>query len=153
MNVSEVEQPEGRLPAYRPAPESYNHPCPWELDLPPLTMPAMLARSVSANPSAPLVEFMGRYFSYGEIQRDAMAFAAGLKRLGIAKGDRVGLFLPNVPAYVSAYFGAMIAGATAVNFSPLYTTEELDAQVADSGTRLLVTIDVPAVVAGRLQSA
>jgi len=146
MNVSEVEQPEGRLPDYRPAPESYNHPCPWELDLPPLTMPAMLERSVTANPAAPLVEFMGRYFSYGEIHRDALAFAAGLKRLGIAKGDRVGLFLPNVPVYVSAYFGAMIAGATAVNFSPLYTTEELDAQVADSGTRLLVTIDVPAVL-------
>ncbi len=146
MSVSEVEQPEGLMPAFRPAPESYNHPCPWELDLPPLTMPAMLERSVAANPAAPLVEFMGRYFSYGEIHRDAMAFAAGLKRLGIAKGDRVGLFLPNVPVYVSAYFGAMIAGATAVNFSPLYTTEELDAQVADSGTRLLVTIDVPAVL-------
>jgi long-chain acyl-CoA synthetase len=146
MDVGKVEQPEGQLPAYRPAAESYNHPCSWELDLPPLTMPAMLARSVAANPTAPLVEFMGRYFSYGEIHRDALAFAAGLRRLGIAKGDRVGLFLPNVPVYISAYFGAMIAGATAVNFSPLYTTEELDAQVADSGTRLLITIDVPAVL-------
>ena len=109
-------------------------------------MPAMLARSVAADSAAPLAEFMGRYFSYGEIHREALAFAAGLRRLGIVKGDRVGLFLPNVPVYIAAYFGAMIAGATAVNFSPLYTVEELDAQVADSGTRVLVTIDIPAIL-------
>jgi len=134
------------VPAFEPAPECYNHPCAWEIDLPPLTMPAMLAGSVAAYPDAPLVEFMGRYYSYSEIQAEALAFAAGLQRLGIGKGDRVGLFLPNVPAYPAAYFGAMIAGATAVNFSPLYTVAELDAQVADSGTRLLVTLDVPALL-------
>ena len=72
--------------------------------------------------------------------------AAGLQQRGIAKGDRVGLFLPNMPVYIAAYYGAMLAGATAVNFSPLYTVEELDGQVADSGTRLLVTVDVPALL-------
>lgn len=132
--------------AHRPAPDSYNHPCPWELDLPPLTMPEMLARSVKAHPVAPLVEFMGRRFSYRAIYSEALAFAAGLQRLGIGKGDRVGLFLPNVPIYVSAYYGAMIAGVIAVNFSPLYTAEELGEQVEDSGTQLLVTLDVPALL-------
>ncbi len=132
--------------AFRPAPDCYNHPCAWELDLPPLTMPEMLEHSVAAHPGATLVEFMGRHYSYAEILRDARAFAAGLQKLGIAKGDRVGMFLPNVPIYVAAYFGAMMAGAIAVNFSPLYTVDELEAQVEDSGTKLLVTLDVPALL-------
>ncbi|HEX7711605.1 MAG TPA: long-chain fatty acid--CoA ligase [Sphingomonadaceae bacterium] len=132
--------------AHHPAPDHYKHPCPWELDLPPLTMPGMLARSVAAHPAASLVEFMGRRFSYAEIETEARAFAAGLQRWGIAKGDRVGLFLPNLPVYVAAYYGAMMAGATAVNFSPLYTEDELNHQVADSGTRLLVTVAVPGLL-------
>ncbi len=146
MDVRKVERAAGRGPAFHPLPESYNHPCPWELDLPPWTMPQMFERAVAEWPDYPLAEFMGRRFSYADMHREALAFAAGLQRLGIAKGDRVGLFLPNVPVYIAAYYGAMIAGATAVNFSPLYTVEELDAQVADSGTRLLVTIDVPGVL-------
>ena len=61
---------------------------------------------------------------------EARGFAAGLQELGIAKGDRVGLFLPNVPVYLCAYFGGLMAGATMVNFSPLYTAAEL-ARVSD----------------------
>jgi len=104
-------------------------------------MPELLERSVAANPDAPLVWFYGRRYSYRKIMAEARAFAAGLQRRGIGKGDRVGLFLPNVPTYPIAYYGAMIAGATVVNFSPLYTAAELEAQVEDSRTRLLVTID------------
>jgi len=144
MNVSKRERAsKARNGSFQPTPGHYNHPCPWELDLPPQTMPEMLGASAAAHPDTPLVEFMGRWFSYREIHAEALAFASGLQRLGIAKGDRVGLFLPNVPIYVAAYYGAMIAGAIAVNFSPLYTVEELRAQVEDSGTRLLVTLDVP----------
>ena len=124
----------------------YAHPCPWDKKFPLLTMPQMFAQSVAAHTDAPLVEFLGRTYSYAAIAAQAARFAAWLQAQGIAKGDRVGLFLPNVPAYLSAYYGAMIAGATAVNFSPLYTVPELEAQVADSGTRLLVTLDVPALL-------
>lgn len=147
MNVNKGEVPgTGACRSDRPAPEDYNHPCPWELDLPPLSMPEMFAHSAALHGDAPLIEFMGRRFTYAGLHREALAFASGLQRLGIAKGDRVGLYLPNVPAYVSAYYGALIAGAVAVNFSPLYTEEELNHQVADSGTKLLVTLDVPALL-------
>ncbi len=124
----------------------YVHPCAWDQAFAPLSMPALFAQSVAANGSRPLVDFIGRQFSYAALYAEAQAFAAGLQRLGIAKGDRVGLYLPNVPIYVSAYYGAMIAGATVVNFSPLYTIDELAAQVADSGTRLLVTVDVASLL-------
>ncbi|HTN15030.1 MAG TPA: AMP-binding protein, partial [Sphingomonadaceae bacterium] len=111
-----------------------------------MTMPEMLERSVASHPGTPLAEFMGRRYSYAELLDEARAFAAGLQKLGVQKGERVGMFLPNVPIYIAAYFGTMIAGAIAVNFSPLYTVEELEAQVEDSGTRLLVTLDVPALL-------
>lgn len=124
----------------------YAHPTPWDTHFAPLTVPQMFADSAARFADRPLVDFMGRSFSYAELWRDAQAFAAGLQALGIGKGDRVGLFLPNVPIYVAAYYGAMIAGATVVNFSPLYTAAELAAQVADSGTRLLVTVDSSALL-------
>jgi long-chain acyl-CoA synthetase len=137
MDVSKLSEP------WR---EHYVHPCAWDQRFAPLSVPQMFADSALAHPDQPAVDFMGRRFSYGEVYREAQAFAAGLQRLGITKGDRVGLFLPNVPIYLAAYYGAMLAGAIAVNFSPLYTVPELEAQVADSGTRLLVTLDVPALL-------
>lgn len=108
-----------------------------------MALPAMLERTVARNPGAPFLHFLGRTFTYRDIHADARRFAAGLTQAGVVKGDRVGLFLPNVPIYASAYYGAMMAGAIVVNFSPLYTVEELAWQVEDSGTRLLVTLDVP----------
>ncbi len=106
----------------------------------------MFERSVARCPDAPLVDFLGRIYSYAELHRTARRFAAWLQTEGIGKGDRVGLFLPNVPIFVAAYYGAMMTGAITVNFSPLYSAEELEAQVEDSGTTLLVTLDVRALL-------
>lgn len=122
---------------------AYHHPLPWDTQFPLMTLPQLLERAVRANPEAPFLHFLGRSYSYRAIYSEARRFAAGLAGSGIAKGDRVGLFLPNVPIYAAAYYGAMMAGAVVVNFSPLYTVEELAWQVEDSGTRLLVTVDVP----------
>ncbi|MBO8815463.1 AMP-binding protein, partial [Staphylococcus aureus] len=76
----------------------------------------------------------------------ARRVAAGLAALGYGKGDRIGLFLPNVPHYVAAYYGALLLGATVVNFSPLYTVDELVHQVEDSGTRVLFTVSAKALL-------
>jgi long-chain acyl-CoA synthetase len=122
---------------------AYHHPVPLETTFAPASLPALLERTLAINPQAPFLHFLGRTYSYAQIHKQARAFAAGLQALGIAKGDRVGLFLPNVPIYAAAYYGAMIAGAVVVNFSPLYSVEELSWQVGDSGTRVLVTVDVP----------
>ena len=69
---------------------------------PPLSLPEMFSTSAATDPSAPLVEFLGRSFSYGQIAAQARSIAAGLQAINIGKGDRVGLFLPNVPLYLSA---------------------------------------------------
>ncbi|WP_375290479.1 long-chain fatty acid--CoA ligase [Qipengyuania sp.] len=129
-----------------PAGEAYCHPHPWNSAIRPMLLHDLFAGQAQLTPDAPLVEFMGRTYSYGDLYGDARRFAAGLTERGIGKGERVGLFLPNVPAYVAAYYGTMMAGAVVVNFSPLYSVEELSQQVADSGTRLLVTLDAPALL-------
>ena len=129
-----------------PSPAQYRHPCAWDVPIEPMTVPDLLIRAARTTPDATAIDFMGRTYTYAQVLDEARRFASGLRAHGIAPGDRVGLFLPNVPIYLSAYYGAMMAGAVAVNFSPLYTVEELAAQVADSGTRLLVTVDVASLL-------
>ncbi len=124
----------------------YAHPCAWDTEFVPLSLPDMFAAAAAQHGARPLVDFLGRRFSYAQLHAEARSLAAGLQKLGLAKGDRIGLYLPNVPIYVSAYYGAMLGGLTVVNFSPLYTAEELAAQVKDSGARLLVTIDSAALL-------
>ena len=124
----------------------YHHPTSWDQEFPPLTLPDMLAASVSRRGDTPMLDFMGRPFSYTEVARGAARVARGLQKLGLSKGSRVGLFLPNVPHYVAAYYGALAAGATVVNFSPLYTARELEEQVEDSGTETLFTVSAAALL-------
>lgn len=130
---------------------AYRHPTAWAQEFPPLALPALLEASAARAPDAALLDFMGRKYSYAETLSGARRVACGLVRLGIAKGDRVGLYLPNVPHYVAAYYGAMMAGATVVNFSPLYTAAELAHQVADSGTRLLFTLSASSLLPTALE--
>ncbi|MFA9201167.1 MAG: AMP-binding protein, partial [Cypionkella sp.] len=143
MNVSSA--PASDLPDH-PSPERYRHPCAWDVAFDELTVPGLLERAARAAPAAPAIDFLGRGYTYAQVLAEARRFAAGLAARGIVRGDRIGLFLPNVPIYLAAYYGAMLAGAVVVNFSPLYTATELEAQVEDSGTRLLVTVDVASLL-------
>lgn len=109
-------------------------------------MVELFERSAHAAGKAPLIDFLGRHFSYAETLDGANRVAAGLQALGYGPGDRIGLFLPNVPHYLAAYYGILKIGATVVNFSPLYTVAELEHQVADSGTRVLFTLSASALL-------
>jgi long-chain acyl-CoA synthetase len=125
---------------------NYLHPTKWEQSFEPLSVHELFFRSVERMGKAPLADFMGRKFSYAQMADGVRRFARGLQLRGIGKGDHVGLFLPNVPHYITAYYGTLLAGATVVNFSPLYTVDELAHQVADSGTSILVTVSAAALL-------
>ncbi|KRC79948.1 AMP-binding protein [Sphingomonas sp. Root241] len=125
---------------------AFNHPGKWDDVFPPVSMVELFEASAAAHPHAPLLDFMGRKYSYAETLDGADRVACGLKALGYGRGDRIGLFLPNVPHYVAAYYGILRLGATVVNFSPLYSVEELAAQVEDSGTKLLFTLSASALL-------
>ncbi len=124
----------------------FDHPVPWLSDFPTLSMNEMFAASAQKFARANLLDFLGRKYRFDQVADAVKRAAAGFQRLGIEKGDRVGLYLPNVPHYVAAYYGALLAGATVVNFSPLYTVDELTHQVDDSGTKLLVTLTAAALL-------
>ncbi len=123
----------------------YIHPGQWDVTYPPMTLTAMFDASVAQHGSAVLTDFLGSRLTYAQVGAKVDAFAATLIGWGLAKGDRVGLYLPNVPDYLIAYYGALKAGAIIVNMSPLYSRAELTHQTADSGARIVVTTDVPAM--------
>ena len=125
----------------------YVHPSAWDRTFAPMTLPAMFAASAAKTPTAILTDFIGAQSSYADIAARARDFAGGLQAQGMAKGDRIGLFLPNVPDYLVAYYGALMAGGLIVNMSPLYSVAELAHQVSDSGARVIVTSDVPQLMA------
>jgi len=131
--------------------KNYQHPGAWDRSFAPLTVPQMFANSASAHPDAYLADFMGRKYSYADVRLGVNRVARGLQKLGVKKGDRVGIFLPNVPHYLAAYYGAMKMGATVVNFSPLYTVDELSHQVEDSGTKILFTLSAKALLPTALE--
>ncbi|HDO52096.1 MAG TPA: long-chain fatty acid--CoA ligase, partial [Rhizobiales bacterium] len=105
----------------------------------------ILERSAEKFSDRVCTYFFGKTISYSEIGRLANRAAKGLQALGVGKGTRVGLLLPNCPAFVVYYFGILKTGATVVNCNPLYTVEELDHQIKDSETEFLVTLDLAAL--------
>lgn len=90
----------------------------------------------------PATNFLGRITTYGEIRQSVDKAAAGLQSLGVGKGTKVGLFLPNSPTFIVYYFAILKAGGTVVNYNPLYTHDELAFQVRDSDTELMITLDL-----------
>ncbi|NKE66952.1 long-chain-fatty-acid--CoA ligase [Ramlibacter sp. RBP-2] len=85
--------------------------------------------------------FMGRDVSFAETDRLSRAFAAYLQGLGLAKGDRVAIMMPNVPQYPVAVAAILRAGLVIVNVNPLYTARELEHQLKDSGAKAIVIIE------------
>ena len=85
--------------------------------------------------------FMGRDVTYAETDSLSGAFAAYLQGLGLAKGDRVAIMMPNVPQYPVAVAAIVRAGYVVVNVNPLYTPRELEHQLKDSGSKAIVIIE------------
>ena len=102
----------------------------------------LLEQAATAYPDAPAIDFLGRTWSYRTLEAAVDRVSAGLQAIGVRRGDRVGLCLPNTPFSVIGYYAALKAGAIVVNFSPLYVGRELEQQIRDSGTSVMLTIDV-----------
>lgn len=107
--------------------------------LPYVTIPALLAGSVARFGDRPAFENFGVQMSYAELDRRSRDFAAYLQSgLGLRKGDRVAVMMPNVLQYPIALFGILRAGLIVVSVNPLYTARELEHQLKDSGAAAIV---------------
>ena len=148
----------GRNPlveAAHPWIEHYEQGVPTELSVPDHPLTWLLDRAVSSYPGHTAFIFYGTKLSYAQFSSLANRFASGLQRLGLRKGDRVAIALPNIPQYPIAFYGALRAGAVVVPTNPLYTEREMQHQLADSGARFIVMLDMfyPVVRAVRANTA
>jgi long-chain acyl-CoA synthetase len=107
----------------------------------------ILRIAASDVPDKPATAFLGQTLTYAEVKDRADRFATALARMGIVKGDRVGIMLPNCPQYLVAVFGILRVGAIVVNVNPLYTPREVNVVAQDSGMRALVVLDALAPAA------
>ena len=98
----------------------------WDAPIPVLPVHQILEEAVQRWPDNPALDFMGRRFSYRELGELADRAARGFQLLGVKPGVHVGLFLPNTPHYVIAFFGVLKAGGTVVNYSPLDAEKVLE---------------------------
>jgi long-chain acyl-CoA synthetase len=103
---------------------------------------ALLDDSAAAYPNNDCIDFLDKHYSYAEVKRESDKVAKGLQQVGLKPGMRLGLFLPNCPYFVIFYYGALKAGATLVNFNPLYAEPEIERQIADAEVDFMVTLDV-----------
>jgi len=101
----------------------------------------LLDTTASRHPSHTALLYYGTKLTYAQFSGMANRFAIALQRLGVQKGDRVAIALPNIPHYPIAFYGALRAGAIVVPTNPLYTEREMQHQLADSGARVLVMLD------------
>lgn len=114
----------------------------WYMPLPSEPIPALLEKAARDFPDRPAINFLGRLTSYAALAAQVDTVASGLQKLGVGRGTKVGLFLPNTPTFIVYYYAILKCAATVVNFNPLYTLEELTFQAKDSETELMVTHDL-----------
>ena len=102
----------------------------------------MLDLAASKYKDSPATDFYGALLSYRELRAEVNKLAFALTEIGIRKGDRVGVMLPNCPQIIIAYYAALRIGAIVVNINPLYTERELEHQLNDSGTETVFCLDM-----------
>jgi long-chain acyl-CoA synthetase len=122
--------------------KSYEPSVPPRLHYPDITLGDMLAETVTKFPDHTALIFYGKKTSYSELNALVNRCANALSRLGVKKGDRVALMLPNIPQMVIAYYGTLRMGAIAVATNPLYHEHELEVQLKDSGAETLLAVDM-----------
>lgn len=132
----------------------YEQGVPAHIAVPDHSLTWLLDRTASRYPRHSAFIYYGTKLTYTQFSHYANRFAIELQRLGVKKGDRVAIALPNIPQYPIAFYGALRAGAVVVPTNPLYTQREVQYQLADSGAQVMVVLDTlyPIVCAVREQT-
>lgn len=134
--------PSERLAKIHPWEASYDPGLRWDAKLEAHPVHHLMDQTVARYPHARAFDFLGKTYTWMDIRDLADRFAAGLQAQGLRKAARVGLFLPNCPFFLIAYYGVLKAGGTVVNFNPLYAETEIAHQIRDSEIEIMVTADL-----------
>ena len=121
----------------RPWIAHYDKGVPATLEYPEQPLPWLLQESARKYPDRACTIFKGAVISFQEMNAITDALSAALVDMGVKKGDRVGIFMPNTPQFVMAYFGILKAGGVVAATNPLYTPPEIASQAADAGVEIM----------------
>ncbi len=124
----------------RPWLQHYDEGVPQEISFPDITMHEMFEESVRKYPDTAITIFKGARISYAEMNRLTDRLAAGLAALGVKKGDRIGIFMPNSPQFVIAYLAISKLGGVVVATNPLYSDREIVHQLNDAGVETMLVM-------------
>ncbi|MGG3559585.1 long-chain-fatty-acid--CoA ligase [Peribacillus frigoritolerans] len=103
---------------------------------------SFLKESAEEFPDKVSIHFQGKELTFREVHESALKFAAYLKSIGLQKGERVAVMLPNCPQGVIGFFGILMAGGIVVQTNPTYTERELEYQMKDSGAKMILVMDI-----------
>jgi long-chain acyl-CoA synthetase len=122
--------------------DSYPPGVPDHVEVPQGNLARLLADAARDFPHAPALHFEGRTTSYAELAEQAWRLAGALAGIGVTKGTRVGLILPNSPQVVVAFFATLRLGGVVVMNNPIYTESELEHQLGDARVEVLICLDL-----------
>ena len=152
-----LQQPAAAAEPAEPQPHPWESSYPagvdWHFEAEPKALFRLLDEAVFRYAERPCLNFFGKSTSYADVGVLVAKAARGFQDLGVGKGTKVGLFLPNSPYFVICYYAVLKAGGTVVNFNPLYAEREIVRQMRDSDVRIMVTLDLVSLydkMAGRL---
>lgn len=112
----------------------------WNITIAPRTLPSLLAESAQKYPDNVAIIFYGKKITYAELEKRVNRLASALYEMGLRKGERVSLMLPNSPDFVISYYAILTLGGIVVNTNPMYVERELEYQLNDSGSRMIITL-------------
>lgn len=125
----------------RPWLKFYPEGVPADVEIPSKSMPELFDEATEKYAGRTALIFYGRKISFKELGEHVDRFATALHKLGVKKGEKVALYLPNCPQFIIAYFGALKVGATITPISPVYVSSEVGYQLKDSGAKTVVCLD------------
>lgn len=114
----------------------------WEIGVPEYPLHHIFEQAAKKFPKRVCLDFLDATLTYEQVERLINKAACGLQGLGVGKGTRVGLLLPNVPYYVIFYYAILKVGGVVVNLNPLYAPRELEHMINDSGMDIAITLDL-----------
>ena len=120
----------------------YDYNVPTTIRYPRLVVHELLGIPSNAYPDKAALNFYGTEMTFWELRLQVLRFATALGALGVQKGERVGIHLPNIPQYPIAYYAVLSLGAIVVNLNPMYTAEELKMMASTTGLTTLITFDM-----------
>ena len=126
----------------RPWLRHYDYNVPTTIRYPKIPTHELLNLPAGSFPDKAATNFYGTELTFWQLRQQVLRLANALGTLGVKKGDRVGVHLPNCPQYIISYYAAMFLGGIVVNLNPMYTADELTALAGDTGITTLVTFDM-----------